>query len=324
MIPINLPGESLEFPATRSPTLVIFTMEGLQHRRFAYRLQQEFGNETIAWYEVRPTTLGSHSNTATRRHGSGGAGVFEKIAGSARRVKSGIVRHGIKQSVGKGIQQLIRKPGEIVASRREDHRRFLAEQNMIGKEVDDLAKFSQIEPEKITAEDLVSDKFCDEIRKLDPYLILCTDDISIPHRLTNIVRAAVVRQAAGQLSELQGRNVISLTLYRRRLDLVTASVLVSLPGSSQTEHLARQSIPCFSPRDDQYMIAARVQILGTELLIESVRQILKEKTLYVCTPTEPCDEHQFNPQDQEFIRQSIKRDIDAGWLIAELNCSRQF
>ena len=34
--------------------IVIFTQNSLRHKRFALRLQQEFGNKVVAWFEILP------------------------------------------------------------------------------------------------------------------------------------------------------------------------------------------------------------------------------------------------------------------------------
>jgi methionyl-tRNA formyltransferase len=52
MLPHELDERRLRLPETTDHRIVIITGTALRHRRFAYRIQQEFGSLVAAWFEV--------------------------------------------------------------------------------------------------------------------------------------------------------------------------------------------------------------------------------------------------------------------------------
>ena len=52
MLPLELKQENLQLPNTDSHDIVLITGSGLRHKRFALRIQNEFGRLVKAWYEL--------------------------------------------------------------------------------------------------------------------------------------------------------------------------------------------------------------------------------------------------------------------------------
>jgi formyl transferase-like protein len=53
MLPHELDERRLLLPETTDHSIVLITGTALRHRRFAYRIQHEFGGLVVAWFEVR-------------------------------------------------------------------------------------------------------------------------------------------------------------------------------------------------------------------------------------------------------------------------------
>lgn len=51
MIPLELEQETITLPEAYNHSIVLVTGTELRHKRSAYRLQKEFGDKVIAWYE---------------------------------------------------------------------------------------------------------------------------------------------------------------------------------------------------------------------------------------------------------------------------------
>jgi methionyl-tRNA formyltransferase len=52
MLPYELDERRLRLPETTDHGIVLITGTALRHRRFAYRIQQEFGSLVVAWFET--------------------------------------------------------------------------------------------------------------------------------------------------------------------------------------------------------------------------------------------------------------------------------
>ena len=50
--------------------IVIFTQNSLRHRRFALRLQQEFGTKVVAWFEIIPNPSKKKESANNKNHWS--------------------------------------------------------------------------------------------------------------------------------------------------------------------------------------------------------------------------------------------------------------
>ena len=52
MLPNNLTGKKIDIPKIGAKSIVILTGSNLRHDRFSYRLQQEFKENVLAWYQI--------------------------------------------------------------------------------------------------------------------------------------------------------------------------------------------------------------------------------------------------------------------------------
>jgi hypothetical protein len=81
MLPHELEERTLSLPPTTDHTIALITSTGLRHKRFAYRLQQEFGDLVVAWFEVG----GARSGPAEERQRAADERLFELEVRELRR-----------------------------------------------------------------------------------------------------------------------------------------------------------------------------------------------------------------------------------------------
>src|SRR4051812_25027979 len=55
MLPVDLKHSNITLPPSDHHRIVIITNSKLRHQRYALRLQQEFGEKVVAWYQMDPS-----------------------------------------------------------------------------------------------------------------------------------------------------------------------------------------------------------------------------------------------------------------------------
>ena len=63
MLPIDLEQKIIKLPDTKNHNIIIITGNSLRHNRFAYRIQKEFGELVLAWYELDNNVSPKFSDT---------------------------------------------------------------------------------------------------------------------------------------------------------------------------------------------------------------------------------------------------------------------
>ncbi len=156
----------------------------------------------------------------------------------------------------------------------------VAEQALFGQEVADLESSVLCQPVKIHPADVNSPAFVHEIERLSPYFLLTLGGPLYKKSLLDAVRGIAINQHAGHSPELRGSNTTEWALYHRNLDHVSATVHLTTSGADAGPIL-RRSNPCLFPSDDVNTVFARVVALGTELMIESVQEIIADKNVII-------------------------------------------
>ena len=197
-----------------------------------------------------------------------------------------------------------------------------AEQALFAAEVAELADFAAVQPQRIHPADVNGAPFIAQMQALSPFFLLTLGGPLYKPALLATVRGVALNQHAGHSPDLRGSNTTEWALYHRDLDRVSATIHLTTSGADAGPIL-RRSQPCLFPDDDPNTIFARVVALGTELLIESVRQIMAGEPVRVF-PQPPHSGRTHLGQELNAILAPIQRDFAADWLPAELQRQRQF
>ncbi|MCP4164570.1 MAG: hypothetical protein GY759_01605 [Chloroflexi bacterium] len=140
--------------------------------------------------------------------------------------------------------------------------------------------------------------------------------------LLDSVRGVAINQHAGHSPLLKGSNTTHWALYHRKLAWVSSTIHITTPGAVAGPIL-RRSTPCLMPSDDVATVFLRVVALGTELMIESVQEIMNDKQVAVFRQPAQTGETHLGKELGNIIA-PIQRDFDAGWLADELVRQRAF
>jgi methionyl-tRNA formyltransferase len=308
MIPHDLAGSPLSLPETDRHTIVLITGavgSDLPYERFALRMQEEFGPLVVAWFQYRPKP--AHRGPSSR-------------LGAARRR----VREELRQ-VYLAPGTVWRWPRKALGTFRERVLRqsplARAQTRLFREEVEQLRGHGRLTPTPV--EDPSSSEFIAEVRRLDPYFFLSLGGPLYTDELLRAVRGIALNQHAGWSPQYRGSHTIAWALYHRDLDCVGATVHQTTSGADAGP-IFRRAQACLLPDDDMHTCFARAVALGTELMCETVHELIADKRP-VAYPQPRGQGRTYRAADLDgATRDWIAQDLAHGWLGMELERSRRF
>jgi hypothetical protein len=308
MIPHDLAPSELNLPPTTQHTIVLITAAmgtDLPYERFALRMQQEFGPQVVAWFRYVPST-----NSGKR---------VSKLSRAKR-----FLRAELKDAY-TTPRTILGWPGEAVQLVRERvlgrGPRAAAHERLFREEVQQLRPFGKLEP--ITVEDPSSPEFIAQIERLDPYFFLSLGGPLYKPQLLNAVRGIALNQHAGCSPAYRGAHTIWWALYHRDLDSVGTTIHQTTSGADAGP-IFRRSQALLLPGDDAETCFARVVALGTELMCETVRDIMVNKQQTVYQQPRAQGRTYLALEMDRATRRWVNRDLANRWLAVELARMRRF
>lgn len=309
MYPLELAPETLPLPETDDHSIVLVTGNGLRHKRFAYRIQQAFGEQVVGWFELDAgvsTAAGGGNTTADR----------------GQRERRGRLTGLRRGNLGARVRARLHARNTEKQLRKYYAAQQQADLDIFGAAIDSLKQFALTPPIRIHPTEVATTAFLARLETLNPYFFLTLGGPLYKKPVLDTVRGVAINQHAGHSPLLRGSNTTQWALYHRQLDHVSATVHITTTGADAGPILRRSS-PCLFPTDSVNHVFARVVALGTELMIESVREIIADKGVTVF-PQPPGSGRTYLSQELGAILPAIQRDFAAGWLPAELQRQRQF
>jgi len=286
MLPPELEKRIINLPETDNHTIVMITSHDLRHKRFAYRLQKEFGDLVRVWYEL------SHDVP----------------------VKYTAEKPAAPKQASKPVKPIIKKL-------KENYRQ--AQIKLFAEEIEDLKAYARLEPVKINWKDVHSEQFVNQIKKYDPYFFLTLGGPLYRKHLLDSIRGVAINQHAGHSPNFKGTNTTEWALYHRNLYCVSSTIHIITTGADAGP-IFRRSNPCIFHKDHFTTIFARIVALGTELMIEVVQDIIKNKKVVVFDQPQTAGKTYLDKHFDEKIITSLTRDFDNNWLEEELLRQRTF
>ena len=116
-------------------------------------------------------------------------------------------------------------------------------------------------------------------------------------KLTDYATGAALNQHDGWCPEYRGSNTIEWTLFYRDYSRLGSTIHI-ITKDMDAGDIIRRSTICPSPKDSIYECFLRSIALGTELMIESISEILLKKEI-----------HHF-PQENNLQRTFLNRDLN--------------
>ncbi len=325
MLPPELDEDIIILPETDKHTIVIVTGKDLRHKRFAYRMHQEFGDLMIAWYELDSNAVPyEKSKKAPIASDIGHTSKVHKIRHLlTRELPEYYQKYGFWYTVNRLTTLAGNAWYQFVVMRNIGEEMHQSEEKLFGKELVSLQGNIDKKPIKIHPSDVCTERFRQEIKLLDPYFFLTLDGTFYYAPLLESIRGAAINQHAGHSPLYKGNNTIHWALYHRDLDSVSATVHISATGTD-ADTILRRSNPTIFPDNDLHTIFFRSVALGTELMIESVREIIADKSITVFRHPKNRGRTYLNKEYDFPVRKALFKDFRTGFLRTAINGRRSF
>jgi methionyl-tRNA formyltransferase len=287
MIPDDLPTRNFRIELDPSWNIVLITGSNLRHRRFALRMQEAFGDRVAAWFQVgRWATFGKKRNSLEKIRFALGKARDRFLSRHGKdRIRYYFKEHSLWQSLslaaGMGLP-LVRSQYALYR-----HRRAIAaaEQSILAGEMARMAAFDRLKPELF--EDPNTPDFRERIQSTNPFFLLSLGGPLLGRKILESVRGAAINQHAGWSPLYRGSHTTEWALYHRDLDHVGATVHLTTMGADAGPIFKRSS-PALLPEDNPAACFVRVVTVGTELMIETVRELVEQQELPCCD--QPADQ----------------------------------
>jgi methionyl-tRNA formyltransferase len=192
---------------------------------------------------------------------------------------------------------------------------------MFGEEIVKLKKLSYIMPKVVrnpnSAETIAF------VKSLDPYFILTLGGAIYGKELRNCARGLALNQHDGWCPEYRGSNTADWALYHRDLTKVSNTIHVLTDGMDSGPILRRSSA-CLAVDDTPESCFARSVALGTELMCETVREIIQTKRARIFPQPQFAGFTYIRRDLTDDVREAIRRDLHAGMIRADISRRTRF
>ena len=306
MYPPELDYKTLKLPPSDDYSIVIITGKELRHKRFAYRLIEEFGDRVVVWYEIDDTIASNTTDVKSRSK-------IDKIISRLYKIPKWLSKQSASSLFGKICSIVDDLNYRFFVIRGVSKRMRLAEERLFSQEIDRIKRCSDIEPQKVSSRDIHSKEFIDNLRQISPYFILTLSGPLYRDELLSCARGVAINQHAGDSPKYKGSNTIHWALYHRDLDSVSSTVHITISGADAGAILRRSQATVF-PNDSIETIFIRSVALGTELMIESIREIIEKNSIIVFPQPKYRGRTYLNRELSFSVMKAIYRDFRNGWL----------
>jgi methionyl-tRNA formyltransferase len=314
MIPIDIKAKTINLPENDNHHIVIITANGLKHKCFALKIQKHFPDLVIAYYELDSSIVVNGKENEVEN---------QLKTSKSRNIKQDLLSYyevfGIKNTIIKIFTEIKSK----LIERKYNKIKSDSEKNIFSSEYDMLKKYRSLEPIKIHPSEINSLEIIAAIKECDPYFILTLGGPLYSEALFNAAKGLTINQHAGHSPLYKGTRTTEWALYNRKLKYVSNTVHITASGADSGAIL-RRSNPCIFPSDNYGDIINRVVALGTELMIEVVEDIIKNKKITVFEQNK-YEGETFLSKDLNIKKTKfIFNDFKNNWLQTELESNRNY
>jgi folate-dependent phosphoribosylglycinamide formyltransferase PurN len=306
VIPHGLTGSVVSLPAHRHRSIVVVTGTTLYDQRTAYRLEQECSGRLSAWLMLaegapqvpgRTVSAAGRGGRGLRRHLRLGPGHLLRLARSLpRRLRE-------RRAWGEWPRALAQ-----------------AEQRLLAEEMEAYRRRSQLSPQRLGVP--TEPALVDALRAADPGVVVAATPGLIPPEVARSWSGPILTAYPGWSPTIRGENPVEGALFRRNLQELGATVhLLTVTG--ELGPILRRSHACLVPWDGPESCRHRVLVLGTELLVEAVRQLLDRGEIAAYDVPAGAEGSRVPPLDGQLLA-VLEADRHHGWLAAALREARRF
>ena len=312
MIPTELEAEIIDLPTVDSYRIVIITGTELRHDRFALRLQSEFPGLVRAWLQVVPASQGGGlpGPAAYRRLARLRAALSSLANGMPQILTSPLGRRAMVKRTRTFFARAWRRLADKLLRRVATPQRTV-EQRLFGGEIERLRKAAYVAPTIV--QDPNSAEVITSIKALDPYFILTLDGAIYGKALCACARGLALNQHDGWCPEYRGSYTVDWALYHRDLSKVSATIHILTDGIDSGPILRRSSV-CLALDDTPEFCFARSVALGTELMCETVRELIQTKRARICRQPLFAGYTYIGQHMTDDVRRTIRTDLRRGLI----------
>ena len=194
----------------------------------------------------------------------------------------------------------------------------LHESNIFDEEISFLEKSHRVKKTVIRSDEIKTDKFVNHIKEFDAYFLAILGAPLIKKKLINAVKGFAINQHAGHSPNYKGGGTIGWALYHRNLKYISNTVHLVNSGADDGPILRRSNV-CINKSDSIHNIFIKSVALGTELMIESIKQINNSEEIKVFDQPKHAGNTYLFKEFSDDIILSIINDFKEGWLEVVLN-----
>lgn len=306
--------ESITAPTSTSFKIVIITQGQMRHKRFAYRIQQEFGSKVVGWFEVKPVSASGVPIAVLSLWGKIKR-VFDLLSPkSAKSIR--VTKNWTPMGALRMLKRVLLRISVLRVDRLKKRGVEHSERKILGPEMKSLEKFKVCEP--MIIHDHKSEEFIEKIRELNPYFILTLGGPLYPRELIASASGFAINQHAGWAPQYKGNATVYWALFHRQLNYLGSTVHLLSTGADSGAILRRGN-PCVLPSDSPFDCFVRVVVLGNELMIETVREIITNGKVRIQPQVEGEGKTYLSKEFTHELTLRLLRDFKSGWLKMELN-----
>ena len=297
MIPQELEPSTIELPTAEQYHIVVITGTELRHDRFALRLQAEFPGLVSAWFQVE---------SSQRRRPA--AVKMETSEESRSRFWRRLSRRVLRRTKPKKRNQSVKSQQEV-------------ERTLFAAEISRLRKVAYVAPIKI--KDPNSAEVISSIKMLAPYFILTLGGPIYTQELCACAAGLALNQHDGWCPEYRGTSTVYWALYHRDLPKVSNTIHILTDGMDAGPILRRSSA-CLAADDSPESCFARSVALGTELMCETVRELIQTKRARIFRQPQFAGYTYIKRQLTDDIKRSVIIDLQRGLIANEFTRRTRF
>ena len=316
MIPNELMGKKVNVSKAVNLNIVIITGSSLRHDRFSYRIQQEFKDNHIVWYQINDNYAKEEEKLKIKLKK-----IITKLKLEFHKL-SLIEKNKIIFSL-KLLNWLFRFLRNYYYGIKVSKEINKSENKILKKELINLKSEIKLTPKIISSKYIYEPNFQKEIDKLNPYFLLVLGGPLIPNKILNSVKGFCINQHAGHSPDYKGSSTSDWALFHRDLSKISSTVHLMNSGAD-TGPILRRSKPSLNVNDNISDVFIRVVVLGTELLIETVRDIINLDYLFIFHQNQSAGKTFLSSDLTPKKRALIKKDFKNNWFINELKSKQIF
>jgi methionyl-tRNA formyltransferase len=196
-----------------------------------------------------------------------------------------------------------------------------AQNRLFREEVAQLQQYKRLEP--IPVENPNSPEFIAQVKAISPYFFLSLGGPLFSQALLSTVGGIALNQHAGWSPAYRGANTTWWALYHRDLNSVGTTVHQTTSGADAGP-IFRRSQACLLADDDAQACFARVVALGTELMCETVHDIMANQRQIVFEQPRTEGRTYLGDEMDRATRKWVNKDLANGWIAKELQRLRRF